>query len=61
MKPSKHRMQAGYEPAVADLSDGLSLRRCRASAKMLTGWAMAHAADGIANPVTGVSFILPTQ
>ena len=33
----------------------------RASAKMLTWWAIAHAVDSIAHPVTGISWILPTQ
>ena len=33
----------------------------RASAKMLTKWAIAHAVDDIVHPVTGISWILPTQ
>ena len=33
----------------------------RASANMLTGWAIAHAVAAIAHPVTGIFWILPSK
>ena len=48
-------------PAAVVIRWFLSTLFSRASAKMLTVWGIAHAVDDIAHPVTGISWILPTQ